>query len=146
MDIPVDWNKSLTHLQPEDHVRLTVEELEWAREYERRQLKAWARFPRHGEMYESLRDITVNFLTHWSAPFTGGGSGLLPAGTRVRVEVHFTDEPVAVAGRVLDSQVEAILVPAEDRNAPKYGGYSLSLSTEQLNRDFRLLGSSDGAA
>ena len=146
MDIPAGWDKCITHLQPEEYFKLSKEELEWAREYERRLLKPWARFPRHGDVYESLRDITVRYLTHWRAPFTGGGSGALPAGTRVRVEVHFTDEPVAVAGVVQDPQVEALLVPADDRNAPKYGGYSLSLSTEQLNRDFRLLSSSDGAA
>jgi hypothetical protein len=146
MNIPEGWHKSLTHLQTEDFLRLTAEEIEWAREYERRFLKTWARFPKHGEVYESLRDVNVKFTTQWRAPFTGGGSGVLPAGIRVQVEVHFTDEPVAVPAVVLDKRVEEMLVPQEDRNAPKYGGYALSLSTEQLNRDFRLLGPSDGAA
>jgi hypothetical protein len=132
-------------LETKDFMTLTAEEIEYAREYERRLLKAWARFPKHGEIYESLRDVHVRFTTQWRAPFTGGGEGVLPAGVRVRVEVHFTDEPVAVPGIVLDERVEALLVPAEDRNAPKYGGYALSLSTEQLNQDFRLVSSSDGA-
>jgi len=146
MEIPAGWNRCMTHLQPNEFLTLTAEELEWAREYETRQLKEWARFPSHGEVYEALHDVQVRFVTHWRAPFTGGGSGLLPAGSRVRVEVYFTQEPISVYAQALDPNLETMLVPMEDRSAPKYGGYSLSITTEQLNRDFSLLGSENGAA
>ncbi len=53
------------------------------------------RFPRNGEVYEAIEDTPVRFLTHWRAPFTDGGEGVLPQGTRVRVVVFETDpEPI----------------------------------------------------
>ncbi len=73
MDIPAGWNKRLADLEPSDHgdgrPSITGEEFEWAREYERRLLRPWARFPRDGEVYEALDDVAVSFLTHWRAPF-----------------------------------------------------------------------------
>jgi hypothetical protein len=139
MDLPSGWNKCLTHLTPDEQLTLGAEELEWAREYERRALRSWARFPLDGDIYESLRDLEVSFLTHWKAPFTGGGTGTLPSGTRVRVHVY-DPEPVAVAAEAFDNPaLEGVLVALEDRKAHNYGGYSLHITTEQLNRHYRLI-------
>ena len=143
MELPTGWNKRLADLKATDHgdgqLCITAEEMEWAREYDRRLLRPWARFPRDGEIYEAMEDFRVSFVTHWSAPFTGGGDGILPKGTRVRVRV-FDPEPVAVyADAENASELENLLVPDEDRQAPKYGGYSLSISTEDLNRHFHLI-------
>lgn len=46
-----------------------------------------------GECFELAEDLTVSFTTQWRAPFTGGGEGVLPRGTRVRV----AHEPVPEA-------------------------------------------------
>lgn len=143
MELPAGWNKRLADLEATDHGDgrpcITAEEFEWAREYERRLLRPWARFPRDGEVYVATGDFPVSFLTHWRAPFTGGGKGVLPRGTRIRVRASDA-EPIGVYAYAENaSELELALVPAEDRLAPKYDGYSLSISTEDLNRHFRLV-------
>lgn len=66
---------------------------------------------------------------------------MLTAGTRVRVETDPREaEPLGVWAIPLDEKHwEAILVPLDDRTADKYAGYSIALSTEQLNEQFRLV-------
>lgn len=136
---PPGWTKTVRDLFAEPSRTIGADELEWARAYERSLLQSWARFPRNGEVFEAIEETAVEFVTHWSAPFTGGGSGVLPRGTKVRVEVFDRDpEPIAVYARPLDyAALEATLVSQLDRSADKYDGYSLSLRTEQLNRLFR---------
>ena len=149
MDIPAGWNKRLKDLRATDHgdgeLSITGEEFEYAREYERRLLRPWARFPHEGDVYEALDDVKVDFLTHWKAPFTGDGSGILPKGTRVRVSVHGS-EPVGVYAQPINRpDLEAQLVPVEQRTASNYGGFSLSIHVEQLNKLYRLVEDHDSA-
>jgi len=100
-------------------------ETDWARAYERSLLRKWARFPLDGDIYEALEDTLVKFLTHWAAPFTDGGSGILPKGTQIRVEV-FSPEPIGVYAQPIDREViEDRLVKAGDRANEKYRGFSL---------------------
>lgn len=144
-DFPAGWHKTLTELlQEAQEARRPVgpPETEWARSYERSLLRPWARFPLNGDTYEALEDTPVRYLTHWRAPFTDGGSGMLPKGTRVRVEVFDTmPEPIGVYAQPLDRDaIERLLVPETVRQTPKYGGFSLSISTADLNRRFRLIG------
>ena len=40
---------------------------------------------RKGQRYRALEDLSVKFLTHWKAPFTGGGRAMMPAGTAFTV-------------------------------------------------------------
>jgi hypothetical protein len=143
-EFPQGWNKTITDLfaeSKESRRPIGPPETEWARAYERSLLRPWARFPRDGEVYEALEDTPVRFLTHWHAPFTGGGSGTLPKGTRVRVKVSdWIREPISVYADPLDSpRIERLLVSEADRKSGKYGGFSLSISTADLNRLFRLL-------
>lgn len=114
------------------------QEIQQARTYEREQLRSWAHFPKSGEVYELQTDAVVSFLTHWHAPFTGGGTGTLKQGTRVRIGDDIDDEPIAVHAEPLEAaRVERELVPVEERLAEKYAGFSLSLRTEDLNKVFR---------
>jgi hypothetical protein len=94
---PDGWCKTLEDLLNEKR-RYSAEEMGWARAYEREQLKkSGARFPVNGEIYEAIHDVEIGCLTHWRAPFTGGQRVLLPAGTKLRVEVNSSDaEPIGI--------------------------------------------------
>lgn len=75
---PPDWTKTLADLVAESKQTRSVigpPETGWARAYERSLLRPWARFPLDGDVYEALEDTPIKFLTHWRAPFTGGGEG-----------------------------------------------------------------------
>jgi hypothetical protein len=143
-EFPLGWNKTISDLSGEIKKSprpMGPPETEWARAYERSLLRPWARFPLDGEVYEALEDTRVAFLTHWRAPFTGGGGGILPKGTQVRVKVFdWIREPITVYAEALEGQrVEQLLVSEDDRRSPKYGGFSLSIPTADLNRLFRLV-------
>jgi len=143
-EFPPGWNKTLSDLFAElkgSGLPIGPPETEWARAYERSILRPWARFPLDGEVYEALEDTPTKFLTHWRAPFTGGGEGTLPKGTRVRVKIpDWIREPIGVYAEPLDSpQIERLLVSEDDRSNVKYGGFSLSISTADLNKRFRLV-------
>jgi hypothetical protein len=139
---PSGWNKTLADLGAELPGRVpTAEEWGWARAYERAELRKWARFPLNGDVFEAIQDTPVRYLTHWSAPFTDGGSGVIPAGTRFRVFVHDSDpEPIGVAAEPLERErIEQLLVPLSVRATFKYDGYSLSIGTDELNNLYRLV-------
>jgi hypothetical protein len=117
------------------------EEIEWALAYERDQLRPWARFPRDGDVYEAVEDCRVRYLTHWRAPFSGGGEGTIRRRTQVRVEVakHET-EPVYVRALALDAEeLERELISEEERNDSRFDGITLTIRTHVLNVNFRLV-------
>jgi hypothetical protein len=138
--LPPGWSKTLTELLAEKS-NVSGEEIEWARTFEREQLRSWARFPRPGDLYELSSDAEISFVTHWGAPFTGGGKGVLRKGTLVRVSAGSADpEPIGVYADPLErSRVEAELVPETDRQAEDYAGFSLSIKTAELNQIFCLV-------
>jgi hypothetical protein len=85
---------------------------------------------RKGQKYRTLEPINVDFLTHWRAPYTGGGSGTLAAG---EVFVIKMDPPAGATAASCDAErkeVEKLLVPEADRNEPKYNGFSLVIGFE----------------
>jgi hypothetical protein len=141
---PPGWKKTLADVfseLKESPRPIGPPETEWARAYERSLLRPWVRFPLDGDVYEALEDAPIKFLTHWSAPFTGGGEGTLPKGTRVRVKVYdWIREPISVSADPVDApQIERLLVSEDDRKNAKYGGFNLSIPTSDLNRLFRLV-------
>jgi hypothetical protein len=143
-EFPPGWNKTLSDLSAESSDSrgpVGPPETEWARAYERSLLRPWARFPLDGEVYETLEDTRIKFLTHWRAPFTGGGEGTLPKGTEVRVKIpDWIREPIGVYADPIDvPRIERLLVSEDDRTNAKYGGFSLSISTADLNKQFRLV-------
>ena len=137
---PPGWSKTLDDLLAEKR-NISREETEWACTYEREKLKSWVRFPRPGEVYELINDAEISYVTHWSAPFTGGGKGVLRRGTRIRIGDGIGDpEPIGVyADAVEERRIEVELVPEADRKADSYGGYSLFIKTAELNRLFRIV-------
>jgi hypothetical protein len=143
-EFPAGWNKTISDLMKDPSRPVGPPETEWAVAYERSLLRDWARFPLDGEVYESLEDTPVRFLTHWLEPFTGGGAGVLPKGTKIRVNVFdWIREPVRVYAVPVDApRIERLLISQADRKSAKYSGFSLSVGTADLNRVFRIVGPS----
>ena len=95
---------------------------------------------REGQRYRAVRDLQVGALTHWQAPFTGGVEATLPAGEIFVI----ANDPPAFATAVYCTperygDLEALFVPAEDRNAETYAGYSLVIDLEAIRRHAELL-------
>ena len=137
---PADWKTTLTELSAEKRSH-SAEEIRWAREFERDQLRTWARFPKDGDLYEALRDLPVRYLIHWKAPYATGGEAYVATGSRVRASVPAGDpEPIGVYTTPVDEKLFAAkFIPESDRTSGKFGGYSVFLYVAQLNRDFRLV-------
>ena len=77
--------------------------------------------------------MEVLYLTHWYAPFTGGGTGVLPAGTVFVVEDDPRPTATAVACKPENtSAIEALLVPEKERSDKKYGGFHLSMKLDVI--------------
>lgn len=94
---------------------------------------------REGQRYRALRDIEVNALTHWEAPFTGGAKGVLPAGAIVVVAFDPPETATAVGCDPADARaLESRFVAEADRMHPKYAGYSLSILRTTLTDAFEL--------
>ena len=141
---PVGWSKTIADLFVEakkTNSSVGPPETEWARAYEQSLLRPWARFPLDGEVYEAIEDTPVSFLTHFRAPFTDGGTGIIPKGTKVRVKVtSFATDPISVYADPLNhTSIEQLLVPPAILADAKYGGFSLSISTAELNTKYHLI-------
>jgi hypothetical protein len=141
---PPGWNKTIQDLFNEADKNGSVvgpPEVDWARDYERSFIPAGTRFPKKGDVYEATEDVQVSYLTSWSAPFTGGGTGTLKRGERVIVEHNMLlHRPVSVYAKPTDyTAVEERMVPESDRANKKYAGFYLRLKTADLGRNFRLV-------
>lgn len=77
-----------------------------------------------GDRFATTREVATSGLTTWRAPFTGDFAAIIPEGT-VLVADH--DAAASTPGfSVLPeryAEIEATLVPEEDRANPKYSGY-----------------------
>ena len=141
---PADWNLTGSDLfaEMESGKRNSIgpPETEWAEDYERELLEKWAKFPKDGEIYKANFDTNVSYIVHWRAPSTDGGDCIIEKGTKLQVQV-FKDnpKPLGVYATPLEyERLEREIVPESYRNAHKYGGYSLSITTEELNKNFTL--------
>jgi hypothetical protein len=140
---PPGWNKTIRDLS--DDAKKTGSavgspEVDWARDYERSLIPAGTRFPKKGDVYEVTKDLQVSYLTSWSAPFTGGGSGTLKKGERVIINYEPLPRPIAANAKAVNyTRVEEEIVPERDRSNKKYAGFYLVLKTLELSRDFKLV-------
>lgn len=142
---PAEWNLTIDDLMAEMKAGKRPSagwpETEWAREYERSLLPEGVRFPRQGDVYEALCDLTVSYLTAWAAPYTGGGEAQLLKGERVWIESAPNDRQ-AIGSYALPvdyDKLEARMVPEGERKSAKYGGFYFYFSTRDLNEKFRLV-------
>jgi len=142
---PADWKKTSEDLMQElqsGQRRLIKEpEFRWAREYESSLLPDGIRYPRSGDVYESLVDQQIGYMTAWRAPYTGGGDGKILAGERVWIDNQPIDEkPIGVYAMPIEyEKLEKRMVPVEELSAAKYNGFCLSIKTMVLLEKFKLV-------
>ena len=139
---PPGWNKTIADIVADSNRQMiTPEEAAWARDYERSLLPANTRFPRKGDVFEAMEDVELNFLTHWLAPFTGGGKGILKRGERILVaDDPFELHPILMHVRAENHPlIEERMVSSTDRSSDKYGGFTLQATTADLNSRFKLV-------
>lgn len=137
---PKGWSKTIRDLIAENRY-ISSEEMSWAREYEKSQLRSDIKFPLNGEVYETICDVEVRYVTYWSAPYTGGDKCILSKGTKVRVIVDKGEnEPLVVNADPLEyKKNEQQIVPEAERKSFKYQGFNFSIKTDELNRSFKLV-------
>lgn len=142
---PPDWNLTISDLMAEmkagKRTSIGSPEGDWAREYERSLIPGGARFPRKGDVYESLQDQKVSYLTAWAAPFTGGGEAVLLKGDRVWIHSAPRDEkPVGTYALPVEyDMLHERMVPPGERKNSGYRGFYLYFSTVDLNEKFVLI-------
>ena len=141
---PLGWNKTIKDLVSEQKF-VGYPEIEWARQYERSLLPADTRFPRHGDLYEAIDDVELDYLTQWRAPYTGGGTATLKRGERVLVGSADDPAPLGVYAAPQNyKEVESRIIPEAERTHYKYDGFSFWISTRDLNAKFRLVAEGHG--
>jgi hypothetical protein len=121
---PPGWNKTIQNLFDESKKTGSAvgpPEVEWARDYERSLIPVGTKYPKKGDVYEARTDVEVSYLTSWSAPFTGGGSGTLKKGERVIIDYDPLPRPIAANAKAINyTHVEEDMVPESDRSSTKY--------------------------
>ena len=142
---PKDWNLTISDLMNElnngKRKQLNEPELTWAREYERSLIPSSYRFPRKGDLYQSKEDQEIEFLTAWSAPYTGGGKAILLEGEKIWIDSDpIEKEPIGAYALPVDyAELELRMVSSSERDAGKYNGFYLSVDTKVLNEKFDLI-------
>ncbi len=142
---PNDWNLTVSDLMDElmQGKRKSIDSQEriWALDYERSLLPSDIRFPRQGDVYESIEDQTLSFLIAYSAPFTGEGEGVLFKGDKIWIHTKETEGKSmgAYAIPVNYKELEQRMVSSEERDSFRYDGFYFYLQTVDLNEKFRLV-------
>lgn len=142
---PVDWYLTVSDLMDElksgKRKQIGDPELSWAREYERTLIPTNYRFPKKGDLYQSKFDQTIDYLTAWSAPYTGGGTTKLFKDEKIWIDSEPSDDkPIGVYAIPVDyKNLEERIVPSSDRAAYKYDGYYFHINTKALNENFDLI-------
>lgn len=145
MSKPDNWNKTFSDLMKEmdDGKRTEVgqPETEWAREYEQSLIPKTYRYPKQGDLYESKNDQEIEFMTAWSAPFTGGGVATLFKGEQIWVNYEPNEEkPIGCYTLPVKYQeLEKRMVTESDRTKENYGNFYFYFDTIKLNENFNLL-------
>jgi hypothetical protein len=93
-----------------------------------------------GTRFRSCRDLKVNGIISYGAPFSDGFEGLLPAS-----EVLVLDsDPLPNARGMWHvperyEHFETIFVPSHDRAHEAYGGYAVAINYEYVGEDIEVL-------
>lgn len=142
---PSDWNLTISDLFEElkagKRAEIKDPEMTWAREYERSLIPLGYRFPKKGDLYAANFDQEINFLTTWTAPYSGGGTTTLFKGEQVWVDSNPIDKrPIGAYLLAVEyKDLENRIVSESDRNSFKYDSYCFHISTKTLNENFKLV-------
>ncbi len=113
-------------------------EIEKARKLEIALLPKSIHFPVDGEIYEAIADSGVSYLTHHMAPYTGGGDAVLEKGTRIIIRNPGAMRSSAVNAHPVNyDDIEKKIIPADIKENPNYGGYSISVRIKTLHKHFK---------
>lgn len=95
-------------------------------------------YPKGGEVFEAIQDSEISFLTHFMAAYTGGDKAILLKGERIIISKPNQNNPLSYYCYPIDSAtIENRIIPFSDKDEPRYNGYSLSVDTKILNRNFK---------
>jgi O-acetyl-ADP-ribose deacetylase (regulator of RNase III) len=95
-------------------------------------------YPNGGEVFEAVHDVKISYLTHFMAPYTGGDKANLLKGERVIISKPNHDKPLGYYCYPINAdEVEDRIIPYSEKNNPAYNGFSLSIDTKSLNKDFK---------
>jgi O-acetyl-ADP-ribose deacetylase (regulator of RNase III) len=95
-------------------------------------------YPKGGEVFEAIQDTQISYLTHFMAPYTGGDKTKILKGERVIVSKPNQQKQLSYYCYPIEAnEIENRIIPLSDRDDPAYNGYSLSIDTKSLNRDFK---------
>lgn len=142
---PGDWNLTVSDLMDEliqgKRDSIGSQERIWALDYERSLLPSDIRFPKKGDVYESLEDQNIHFFIAYSAPFTGEGEGVLLKGDKIWIHSDLVeDNPMGeYAIPVNYKELERRLVASEQRDSFRYDGFYFYFTAVDLNEKFRLV-------
>jgi O-acetyl-ADP-ribose deacetylase (regulator of RNase III) len=95
-------------------------------------------YPIGGEVFEAIQDVEISYLTHFMAPYTGGDKGKLLKGERVIISKPNQDKPLGYYCYPINAdEIEDRIIQYSDKDDPAYNGFSLSIDTKLLNKDFK---------
>jgi len=95
-------------------------------------------YPTGGEVFESLRDTPISYLTHYMAPYTGGDKAIILKGERIIVSKPNKPKPSGYYCYPLNTEeVEKRIIPDSERNDPQYNGFSLYMDTSSIVQNFK---------
>jgi O-acetyl-ADP-ribose deacetylase (regulator of RNase III) len=113
-------------------------EMENARKLSKALMPTGLLFPKGGEVFEAVQDVQVIYFTHFMAPYTHGDKAKLLKGERVIISKPNQDKPLGYYCYPINAnEVEERIIPSSDKNDPAYDGFSLSIDTKSLNKDFK---------
>ena len=95
-------------------------------------------YPKGGEVFEAIQDVQISYLTHFMAPYTGGEKTKLLRGEKIIVSKPNQNKPLSYYCYPINAaEIENRIIPFSDKADPAYNGFSLSIDTKSLNKDFK---------
>lgn len=88
-----------------------------------------------GARFRAIRDVEVTGVVSFSAPFSVGCGGTLPAGAVVVIE-QVNGSHAVYARPEAYAALEERLVAKRDRTSPAYDSYSLAIDVSTLGSAF----------
>ena len=118
---------------------ITEIESELAREYTQSLLPNDIRYPKEGDIYTSIQDYEIDYMTAHNAPYTGGGKSILPKGESIKISKPISEKPIGVYCDPINyDKLHDQIVSKEDLENPYYSNYYFSIDTVDLNKYFKL--------